>query len=193
MGVLDTTRFNRRSIVDLEKQDIGFIKEWRNQQMAILRQGEPLTDEHQAKWYDELAKDDSQIVFGIRLEEGGASRLIGYCALVRIDRVNNRAELSFLVNPSRAEDDDLYRDDMVSALALLCRHGFEKEGLHRIYTETFGFRKRHISILEEFGFVREGILRSHQCRNGEYSDSILHSILDGEWEGIRGRWSDGFH
>lgn len=192
MGASEINRFNRRSIAPLEKQDIGSIKDWRNRQMTALRQSEPLTDEHQTKWYEGLAKDDSQLVFGIRLEEGGASRLIGYCALVRIDRVNNRAELSFLVDPSRAEDEDLYRDDMISALALLCRHGFEVAKLHRIYTETFEFRESHIAVLEDFGFVRDGVLRSHQYKNGEYVDSIIHSILDEEWESIKGRWSDGF-
>ena len=95
------------------------------------------------------------------------------------------------MDPSRAADSDLYREDMLAALSLLCRHGFEVIGLHRIFTETFAFRKEHIAILEEFGFVKEGVLRAHQYKNGQYSDSILHSILDSEWKDREGRWFDG--
>ena len=179
--------FGGRILAALERKDIGFVKEWRNQQTMILRQSRPLTDADQEAWYNSLATDDTQNVFGLRLEDDTGSRLIGYCALVRIDRVNRRAELSFLVDPSRAADHSLYREDMLAALALLCRHGFEEAGLHRIYTETFALRKEHIAILEEFGFVREGVLRAHQNKDGEYVDSILHSILDSEWKDIEGR------
>jgi RimJ/RimL family protein N-acetyltransferase len=183
--------FGGRILAALEKTDIGSVKDWRNQQTILLRQNKPLTDADQEAWYRDLATDDTQSVFGLRLEDDTGSRLIGYCALVRIDRTSNRAELSFLVDPSRAANDGLYREDMFAALALLCRHGFEVVKLHRIYTETFAFRKEHIAILEEFGFVREGVLRAHQYKNGEYVDSILHSILDSEWKGIEGRWFDG--
>lgn len=183
--------FGGRTLAALDKRDIGFVKDWRNQQTAVLRQNRPLTDADQEAWFRGLATDDSQDVFGLRLEDDTGSRLIGYCALVRIDRSNSRAELSFLVDPSRAADGDLYREDMIAALALLCRHGFEVVRLHRIFTETFAFRKEHITILEEFGFMREGVLRAHQYKNGEHVDSILHSILDSEWKGIEGRWFDG--
>ena len=191
MEVSKSAEFNCRFIAALERKDIAMIKDWRNRQMMILRQSKPLTDTDQEEWYRNLSRDDSQIVFGLRFNEGESDHLVGYCALVRMDSISKRAELSFLVNPTRAESKDLYKNDMISALALLCRYGFEEIQLHKIYTETFEFRKNHISILEDFGFVKEGVLRSHQYKSGKFLDSVLHSMLDVEWKSIRERWFDG--
>jgi len=181
---------NGRRLYAMEKDDLASIKDWRNAQMNVLRQWRPLTDTNQEEWFASLSKDSSQIVFAIRIEIKGKLMLIGYTALVHVDHVNHRAEVSFLVDPARAANKATYRADMLSALALLCRYGFEELGLHKIYAETFAFRKDHVKILEEFGFKRDGVMRGHQLKGSKYHDSILHSILDEEWASIKPRWFD---
>ena len=44
---------------------------------------------------------------------------------------------------------------------------------NRMFTETFSFRKFHILILEENGYVREGILRDHIMESGKFYDLLF--------------------
>lgn len=175
-------RFNRRLLCPLERKHLSKLKEWRNQQIDILRQRKPLTEYHQEKWYPKAMNDENQMLFSIQLEESDTNReFIGYCGIVYIDYVNRRGEISFLVSPKRLSDRDLYRIDFLSVLYLVCEFVFGELGLNKLYTETFAFRKTHIDVLEEFGFVLEGRLRDHHFSRGQYNDSLLHSFLLSEW------------
>ncbi len=188
MGNLKVMAMNGRCLGALGHEDLTKIKEWRNSQIEVLRQSRPLTDQDQEEWFQRISKDESQAVFALRITNNDKEELIGYCALVRIDHINRRAELSFLVDPSRVRDKDLYKEDMISSLALLCAYGFNQIGLHKIYAETFEFRKEHISVLEDFGFKREGSMRDHQWKKDQFWDSLLHSMLEREWRDIKDKW-----
>ena len=65
---------------------------------------------------------------------------------------------------------------------MFARYGFHELGLHKLYTETFAFRDSHIRILEEFGFQLEGKLHDHVFKNGQFWDSLMHSLLQSEWD-----------
>jgi RimJ/RimL family protein N-acetyltransferase len=49
--------------------------------------------------------------------------------------------------------------------------------LRRLYTETFSFRKKHINILENFGFKLEGVMKMHIIKNKKIYDSLIHGML----------------
>ena len=51
---------------------------------------------------------------------------------------------------------------------------------NRVFTETFAFRTFHISILEENGYMKEGILRNHILESGKFYDSIIHGMIKGD-------------
>ncbi len=174
--------FNKRLFFPIEKQHLEKLKEWRNVQMGILRQWKPLTDYNQEKWFQEVSESNNQVIFSIIiLNKNKNEELIGYCGLINIDYINKRAELSFLLKPERVSKRDVYKDDFISALNVLCRYGFFHLNFNKIFTETFSFRDFHIKILEIYGFKKDGILRKHQYTNGRYCDSIIHSILKNEF------------
>lgn len=177
---------NKRYFFPLSKEDLSHIKDWRNSQMDVLRQWRPLSDWNQENWYRIVSEDDHQVVFSIKERNSDAApELIGYCGITNIDYINRRGEISFLVDPSRAEDIDLYRLDFTAVLNYLCQYGLNELNLHKLFTETFEFRVDHISILEGFGMHRDGIIREHQYINGKYYNSVIHSILQAEWEQMR--------
>jgi len=174
--------FNGRCFFSLERRHLEKLKEWRNVQMDILRQGKPLTDYNQEKWFQEVSEAVNQVVFSIVIfDKDDNEKFIGYCGLVSIDHINKRAEISFLVDPGRASKKEIYQEDFTAALRVLCKYGFNRLNLNKIFTETFEFRKYHIKILEKFGFRKDGVLREHQYVNGKYCDSIIHSILKSEF------------
>jgi RimJ/RimL family protein N-acetyltransferase len=176
----------QRYFYPLSKEDLSYIKDWRNSQIDILRQWRPLTDWNQENWYRIASEDDHQVLFSIKEYKNDAlNNLIGYCGITNIDYINRRGEISFLVNPSRVDNIDLYRLDFFAALNFLCRYGFDELNLHKLFTETFDFRRDHLRVLEEFGMHKDGIIREHQFTNGSYHNSIIHSLLQKEWDQIR--------
>lgn len=173
---------NNRCLGPMKKEHLPFLKQWRNEQMDILRQQQPLTDRDQEEWFQKIQSDLSQVIFSLMIsDEQNAHKFIGYCGITNIDQVNRRGEISFIVEPARAKNEKLYREDLLSTFYMLGCHGFKNLNLHKLYTETYVFRKCHIQLLEEFGLRRGGILRDHKFVKGRYWDSIIHSMLETEW------------
>ncbi len=178
---------NNRYLCQLEKKFLLKLKEWRNVQMKVLRQCAPLTDFHQKKWYAHLKEDKSQVLFAIKAKTTKKLDFIGYCGITNIDFKNRRGEISFLVNPIRVKKKEIYKKDFLAVLYMLCKYGFEELNLNKIFTETFDFRKKHIKILEKFGFRKEGELREQYFGDGKCFNSIIHSLLALEWDLLKNK------
>lgn len=170
-------------ILPIRHEDIEKIRLWRNAQMDVLRQKTVLTIEAQQFYFQQHVwptfqqEKPSQILFSFLLN--GAC--IGYGGFTYLDWKNSRSEVSFLVDPKRAEDPFLYPQDFRHFLHLLCQVAFEQLHLHRLLTETFAFRHSTLTVLEECGFKKEGVLREHVYKQGQWVDSIMHGFLSEEW------------
>ncbi len=181
---LSKQSFNYGSYVlrTIQKKEMPCIGKWRNAQLAILRQKKPLTPVDQERyWEDTLIPSFShqtpaQILFSFLHEE----QMIGYGGLTHIDWEAERAEVSFLLEPGRAQQKGLYEKDFCAFLRLLQDVAFEELKLHRLYAETFDLRPGHIFILEECGFTPEGRLKDHVKIEGRYVDSLIHGIINNE-------------
>lgn len=166
-------------ITSLREEDILLVKEWRNEQIDILRQKEPLTDEQQFNYYNNVVlpsmhtEQPSDILFSY-LYQG---ECIGYGGLTHIDWSNSRAEISFLLSTYRKHDVKLYEKEFTIFLTLLKKIAFLEIGLNRLYTETFDIRPIHINIIENNGFRLEGILKEHVRVRDKYVDSLIHGYL----------------
>lgn len=154
------------------------IRDWRNAQLEVLRQADPLSEVDQERYYrlvvrpqfDEVAPD--QVLMAM-LNDG---RLVGYGGLVHISWPNRRAEISFMTEPQRL-DDATFRSDWAVFLDLMVEVGRERLGLHRLSTETYEIRTAVLETLEACGFVEEGRLRDQVWLEDRYIDSVLHGIL----------------
>lgn len=170
------------SLIPLRRDDLAFIKEWRNAQMDVLRQKEPLTDQRQQEYwsnvvaagFDEVQPREIILSF---FEEG---LLIGYGGLVHIDWTDSRAEVSFLTDPRRAKNDDQHASDLSAFLELIKRLAFRDLGLRRLTTETYAGRTGHLAVLESEGFELEGRLREHVLIGERHMDALLHGCLRAE-------------
>jgi len=58
---------------------------------------------------------------------------------------------------------------------------FDTAGIHRLEARTIIGNGRASGALQKLGAVKEGILRDGFCRNGEYFDQTLWSILADDW------------
>lgn len=171
------------TLVAVRLQDIELIRQWRNSQIPVLRQLEEISAESQVSYFERMIwptfaeAQPRQLLFSY-LYQGV---LIGYGGLVAMDWAAKRAEVSFLLDPARTHPAQAYAADFTSFLHLLCQVAFKTLKFHRLFTETFAFRKDHMAVLEDFGLKREGILRDHVFKNGKWVDSYMHGLLAGEY------------
>lgn len=169
------------AVVPIRREDMLLIKEWRNEQIDVLRQARPLTDEDQRRYYEEAVlptfteAEPRMLLFRYLLD----GRLIGYGGLTNLDWVNKRAEISYLLETARSSEQDRerYEADFSAFLTLMKRIAFGELKLNRLFTETFDIRPWHVAVLEKNGFRPEGRMRQHVRIRGAYVDSLIHGCL----------------
>jgi len=163
----------------IELADSELIRNLRNAQMDVLRQQQEITEEEQHIYFNTviapLKKEEKpqQILFAFCFK----SQLIGYGGLTYIDWKSYRAEVSFLLDPQHIEDASVYAFEFKRFLNLLSYVFFSCLSFHRLFAETFEFRKEHMQVLEEFGFKLEGVLRDHIFKKQQWFDSYMHGLL----------------
>jgi len=172
------------TFLPLRRADIQTLREFRNAQMEVLRQHEVISPEQQERWFEEVvvpaqrSERPRHVLVSIL---DGDGRFIGYGGLTPVAWESLRSEVSFLVDPERAESPDTYARDMAAFLAFLPDWAFGELGLNRLFAETYAFRERHIGLLEAAGFELEGRLRKHVMTSEGLSDSVVHGLLADDW------------
>ncbi|RDE05405.1 GNAT family N-acetyltransferase [Sphingomonas aracearum] len=71
------------------------------------------------------------------------------------------------------------------AKLLLLAHAFDVLGCQCVQIRTDFLNTRSQAAIERLGARRDGILRGHQIVDGRLRDSVVYSILDREWPGVR--------
>lgn len=176
--------WNDYQLVPIRYEDREPIRAWRNAQLQVLRQAQPLTAEQQDAYFQRVVmplfdqEQPSQLLFSL-LHNG---QLIAYGGLVHISWADGRAEVSFLVEPARAAEPDTYRNDFLAHLRLLGEAAFHSLKFNRLFTETYDIRPAHVAILEEAGFRLEGRLRQHvRLAPDTFADSLMHGQLAADY------------
>lgn len=168
---------HRFALRPVQWSDREAIRSWRNSQIDVLRQVSPLSETDQDTYFSAVVFEQfdqlepPQILFAF-LENG---QLVGCGGLVHIVWSDNRAEVSFLTDPKRL-DAGTFAQDWIEYLKLLIVVA-KRLGLHKLTTETYSIRMGLVSVLEGFGFEREGILREHHLVGEKYVDSYAHGFV----------------
>jgi ribosomal-protein-alanine N-acetyltransferase len=71
----------------------------------------------------------------------------------------------------------------LEAARLVLRFGFEELRLHRITAGHHPDNAQSRRVIEKLGMTREGRLRENLIAHGQWRDSIVYSMLEGEWTG----------
>ena len=169
---------NNESFIEwLDNTDLESLRKWRNEQKNILRQNKNITAQEQKKYFNSfykkncLDKNPKNILFAFKVKKN----LIGYGGFVNISWKNKRAEISFLLKTSIAKNKKLYEYYFKKFFLLINKISFSNLGFNKIYTETFVFRKKHIKLLEKYGFKKEGLFLNHYYKNKKKINSIVHA------------------
>lgn len=124
--------------------------------------------------------------YAIRLVDdgplGAAGTLVGTSSLLDADLTNERIQLGATLYGRRWWGTAINPE----AKLLLLAHCFDDCGYGRVKIQTDALNTRSQSAIAKLGAQREGVLRRHTRReDGTFRDTVVFSILAGEWPAIR--------
>ena len=165
------------SVRPIRWSDRESIRVWRNQQLEVLRQQDPISIEQQDLYFSQILKPlmsmahPSQFLFGIEFD----AQLAGYGGLTNVDWDAQRAELSFLAD-TKVLQTPTYEEIMLSFIKIISEFAKNKFEFNQIFTETYTQRVGHIKILELAGFEHETFLADRTDINGKSVRSQIHHL-----------------
>lgn len=114
-------------------------------------------------------------------DNGYKKMTIGLCAIKNIDWINSNGEMMFMMVDSSGYSATIQNQiPSKTALTKLLEFGFQYINLHKLWIEIFNGNDV-MGVLEEFGFVAEGVRRSSKYKNGQYIDTTICSIVSQEF------------
>lgn len=115
---------------------------------------------------------------GIRwgLVEKESKNFIGTVGLNNLNPGNKRAEVGFELHPSYWNKG--YTSEAVKEVLSYC---FRELKLFRIGAVTFPQNNASITLLENIGFEKEGVLRGYLFQDNQSHDAFVFSLLEGDW------------
>lgn len=167
------------SVQAVQEYHIEDIRQWRNAQMNILRQSTLITPDEQKNYFQKHIWTDMPSLHpkNILLAYMEDDHFIGYGGLVHIAWEHLRAEVSFLLSNNLAGTAEDFQQYFPTFLQLMKILAFEDLKLERLCTETYSIRPEYISVLENSGFEREGILTNHIRIKNKPFNSFIHGCV----------------
>ncbi len=162
----------------LEQEDAALLASWFNdsQVTRTLLMNRPVSVEWERTFLANLyGPDKTNLILGVAVRE--TDRLIGTVGLRDVDARARHACFGIALG-ERAEWGKGYGSD---ATALIVKHAFEGMNLNRVWLLVHADHARAIRAYERAGFKREGLLRQHAYREGQYVDEVVMGVLRSEW------------
>ncbi len=119
------------------------------------------------------AKNKTSLVFGIFRGE----TFIGSIGYSSFDREARTTEIGYWI-----DKDEQGTGIILRACRLLVDHAFSALNLNRIQIRCSAENRRSAAIPEKLGFLKEGVLRQSQWRNGKLHDFAVYGLLASEWK-----------
>ena len=155
------------TLVPLDRVHLARTRAWANDaDIARLmnREREVGEAEHEA-WFESIRRREDCAFFAV--ESGEPAAHVGNVWLWAIEPRHRKAELRVVIGEPSARG----RGVGTEAIDLLCRHGFERLDLHRIYAFVLAINPPARRAFERAGFALEGTLRDDRRTGDEFTDT----------------------
>jgi RimJ/RimL family protein N-acetyltransferase len=164
------------SLRPLRTSDSALLYEWvTDRELRILSAPYwPVSEVDHQKWVEKaLQRQEDAVILAIETISGAT---VGICKLLRIDWISRSAELQIKIGDPSHQGKGLG----TAAVNLLCNHGFNDLGLHRIYLQVWSSNTRAKRVYEKAKFSKEGTLRDAAYVDGEFHDVVVMARLDSD-------------
>lgn len=111
-----------------------------------------------------------------------AGTIVGSTRFGNIEAMHRRVQIGWTWYATRAQRTGLNTE----AKALLLAHAFEGMGCGRVEFFTHVMNHASRKAIARLGAKEEGVLRNHmRMPDGSWRDTVVFSIIDGEWPAVR--------
>lgn len=134
-----------------------------------------------AEWVDRMLalQSGGGLTFLVRRLDGTP---IGSSSYLNVDGPNRRLEIGATWYSAAARRTGVNAETKL----LMLTHAFETLGCVAVEFRTHFFNFTSRAAIERLGAKQDGVLRSHQLlADGSRRDTVVYSILDGEWPSVR--------
>jgi RimJ/RimL family protein N-acetyltransferase len=162
----------------LAEQDAAAMSEWLNDDEVtrLLFQGlRPLSPQAVWEMWSKESQDANTIPFAVCRIENDA--FVGTTGVYQVQWVTRSAEFRVFIGDKRFWDLGIGTE----CTRMMARYAFDKLNMNRVWLGVNAANERAVRAYEKAGFVREGVLRQEQYRNGRYYDVIRMSMLRDEY------------
>ena len=166
---------------DLVAEDAGHLDRWRRDPEVNrwMCDAPPTTPAAWADWTDRFIADRDRR--GWIVLSGGDP--VGFLTLTGLTGQHRRAEWGWYVGEPGARGRGVGR----AAQALGLDKAFDDLGLEKVWAEVLADNDAALKAQGAAGFQREGYLRRHAMKDGEFRDVVLLAILAEDWAARRER------
>lgn len=164
----------------LEEEDVyGNYKYWFNDELVCNGNSHHRfpKNEDSLKEYI-IANNTSPNIIILAIIDKITDSHIGNVSLQNINYINRSAEFAMIIGEKDYWGKGIGRD----AATLIIEHGFNSLNLNRIYCGTYSNNLGMQNMALALGFVKEGILREADFKEGNYVDVINYGLLRREYK-----------
>jgi RimJ/RimL family protein N-acetyltransferase len=142
-----------------------------------------MTIKETEEYFQSLNSEDSYS-FTIKASKDGEYKkmVIGVCGITNIDWINSNGNIMFVMLDKSGYSATIQNHQTSkNAFEQILKFGFHTLNLRKLSIEIFNGNDV-MSVLEEFGFVAEGVRRSSKYKGGQYIDTTVCSIVTQEFK-----------
>lgn len=116
--------------------------------------------------------------------------LVGSTRFMKANFINKRTEIGFTFIAKSFQKTHINTE----AKLLMLEHAFEQLKLNRVELLTDYLNNASRNAILRLGAKQEGILRNHMIMpDGRVRDSVIFSLIENEWAGIKQHLNDKLH
>jgi len=128
-------------------------------------------------WFLDHQRQEPRIKFQPAVVLKSSNQLIGNCG-IRMDKTDTlEANIGYELDPKHWNHG--YATEAAHAIV---DFGFNKFGLHRVWSWCVADNLGSAHVLEKLGMRLEGRLRENEYYKGRWWDTLMYAILANEWE-----------
>lgn len=157
------------TLVPLDRAHLARTRAWANDPeiARLMDRARPVSEPEHEAWFEAIRGREDCVYFAV--EQEGEPRHVGNVWLWAIDLRHRKAELRIVIGDPAARG----RGVGAEAIERLCRYGFDRLNLHRIYAYVLAINPGGRRAFEKAGFALEGTLREDRWAGDRFTDVYL--------------------